>query len=90
MRICLEKLNAFPVYAAVYAKTRSHLTERQSEVLEFIRRYLAERGFPPSVRNICDWFGWRSTNAAEDHLRALERKGAIRLSPGVARGIRIL
>ncbi len=66
------------------------LTSRQSEVLDFIRRQLAEQGLPPTRAEIVTAFGFRSPTAAEDHLRALARKGAIELRPGASRGIRLL
>lgn len=65
------------------------LTERQSEVLEFIRAYAEENGYSPTVREIAEHFGLRSTNAVADHLRALERKGALERDSGAARGIRL-
>ena len=66
------------------------LTPRQSEILELIRRHLAETGFPPTRAEIARRLGFRSANAAEEHLRALARKGAIELLPGTSRGIRLL
>ncbi len=66
------------------------LTEPQASVLRFIRETVAERGFPPSRAEIADRHGWASTNASRDVLMALERKGRIRLTPGVARGITVL
>ena len=65
------------------------LTPRQSEILDLIRRHLAETGFPPTRAEIARRLGFRSANAAEEHLRALARKGAIELSPGTSRGIRL-
>ncbi len=65
------------------------LTPRQTEVLEYIRRHLNLHGAPPTRAEIVEAFGFRSPTAAEDHLRALARKGAIRLLPGSARGIRL-
>lgn len=65
------------------------LTPRQSEVLAFIRQMLAARGMPPTRTEIATHFGFRSPKAAEDHLRALARKGAIDLLPGTSRGIRL-
>ena len=65
------------------------LTERQGQVLSYIREYAAERGFAPTIREIAERFGLRSTNAVADHLRALERKGAIERDPRSARGIRL-
>lgn len=69
---------------------RNSLTARQSEILELIRSYIAEEGCPPTRAEIAASLGFRSANAAEDHLRALERKGAIELVPGSSRGIRLL
>jgi repressor LexA len=66
------------------------LTARQAEILELIRSYIAEEGCPPTRAEIAEALGFRSPNAAEDHLRALERKGAIELVPGSSRGIRLL
>jgi repressor LexA len=66
------------------------LTARQAEILELIRSYIAEEGCPPTRAEIADTLGFRSANAAEDHLRALERKGVIELVPGASRGIRLL
>lgn len=67
-----------------------HLTARQAQILQFIRDTLEAGGAPPTRLEICAAFGFTSPNAAEDHLRALERKGAIRMEPGSARGIRLV
>ena len=56
---------------------QSTLTPRQAEILELIRSYIAEEGCPPTRAEIAETLGFRSANAAEDHLRALERKGMI-------------
>jgi len=65
------------------------LTSRQTEILELIRRTIAEIGRPPTRAEICEEFGFRSPNAAEEHLRALARKGVIDLIPGASRGIEL-
>ncbi|MBK5936199.1 MAG: transcriptional repressor LexA [Halorhodospira halophila] len=65
------------------------LTDRQREILELIRRSVAERGYPPTRAEICQSLGFRSPNAAESHLRALARKGAIEMRRGASRGIRL-
>jgi repressor LexA len=70
--------------------TPNTLTTRQAEILELIRSYIAEEGCPPTRAEIAETLGFRSPNAAEDHLRALERKGMIELVPGASRGIRLL
>lgn len=65
------------------------LTSRQEEILAYIRDYLAETGFPPTRSEIAQKMGFRSPNAAEEHLRALARKGAIEMQPGTSRGLRL-
>ncbi|HET6655704.1 MAG TPA: transcriptional repressor LexA [Gammaproteobacteria bacterium] len=65
------------------------LTARQTEVLAFIREMMTARGMPPTRAEIAAHFGFRSPKAAEDHLRALARNGAIDLLPGTSRGIRL-
>jgi repressor LexA len=69
---------------------RDTLTSRQSEILELIRSWVAARGCPPTRAEIAERLGFRSANAAEDHLRALARKGVIKLVPGSSRGIRLV
>ena len=66
------------------------LTARQAEILELIRSYIEEEGCPPTRAEIAATLGFRSANAAEDHLRALQRKGYIEMIPGSSRGIRLL
>jgi repressor LexA len=66
------------------------LTPRQSQILGLIRRHIQETGFPPTRAEIARALGFRSVNAAEDHLKALVRRGAIELISGTSRGIRLL
>lgn len=66
------------------------LTPRQAEILALIQEYITDEGYPPTRMDIAGAFGFRSPNAAEEHLRALERKGYIELLPGSSRGIRVL
>lgn len=66
------------------------LTERQQQILDLIRNEITRTGFPPTRAEIARALGFRSANAAEDHLRALARKGAIELTAGASRGIRLL
>jgi repressor LexA len=68
----------------------SNLTARQNQILELIRRRLAESGSPPTRAEIARELGFRSPNAAEAHLKALARKGVIELVPGASRGIRLV
>jgi repressor LexA len=66
------------------------LTKRQAEILALIETQLAEKGSPPTRAEIARLMGFRSPNAAEDHLRALAKKKVIELIPGTSRGIRLL
>ncbi|MGH8433474.1 MAG: transcriptional repressor LexA [Pseudomonas sp.] len=65
------------------------LTPRQAEILAFIKRCLEDNGYPPTRAEIAVELGFKSPNAAEEHLKALARKGAIEMTPGASRGIRI-
>lgn len=65
------------------------LTKRQNEILSLIQSHMASTGSPPTRAEIAKIMGFRSPNAAEDHLRALARKGVIELVPGTSRGIRL-
>lgn len=68
---------------------QSTLTSRQAEILELIRQHIRDTGYPPTRADIAAEFGFKSPNAAEEHLKALARKGAIEMIPGTSRGIRI-
>ena len=65
------------------------LTARQEQILQLIKDFMAETGMPPTRAEIANKLGFRSANAAEDHLKALARKGAIEMIPGSSRGIRL-
>src|SRR5215468_52152 len=65
------------------------LTERQTEILRLIKELTEVSGFPPTRAEIAERMGFRSVNAAEQHLRALERKGALEISSGASRGIKV-
>lgn len=65
------------------------LTARQAEILQLIRDTIEETGYPPTRAEISRILGFASPNAAEEHLKALARKGAIELMEGTARGIRL-
>ena len=65
------------------------LTARQQEVLGIVRAHIADSGYPPTRADIARELGFRSPNAAEEHLKALARKGAIEMIPGTSRGIRL-
>ena len=66
------------------------LTPRQAQILDLIRDRISERGSPPTRAEICEELGFRSPNAAEEHLRALERKGVIKMLSGTSRGIQLV
>ena len=63
------------------------LTSRQKEILDLIRDHLKEKGFPPTRADISRTLGFKSHNAAEQHLRAIEKKGFISILSGASRGI---
>jgi repressor LexA len=65
------------------------LTPRQRQILQLVQRVMLESGMPPTRAEIARALKFRSVNAAEEHLRALERKGVIELLPGTSRGIRL-
>ncbi len=65
------------------------LTSRQEQVLNLIKDHISETGYPPTRADIAKQLGFKSANAAEEHLRALARKGFIEIVPGASRGIRI-
>jgi repressor LexA len=65
------------------------LTPRQSQILELIQDFIAETGMPPTRAEIAHELGFKSANAAEEHLRALQKKGVLELVPGASRGIQL-
>tara|TARA_A100001011_G_scaffold33644_1_gene32192 strand:- start:56 stop:667 length:612 start_codon:yes stop_codon:yes gene_type:complete len=65
------------------------LTKRQQQVLEIVKDHIEESGYPPTRVDISQKLGFKSPNAAEEHLKALAKKGAIVLTPGTSRGIRL-
>ncbi|MCC7067835.1 MAG: transcriptional repressor LexA [Burkholderiales bacterium] len=65
------------------------LTARQAEILALIQDFIERSGFPPTRAEIAEQLGFRSANAAEEHLRALERKGILDILPGASRGIQL-
>jgi len=65
------------------------LTPRQAEILELIKRNIADTGMPPTRAEIATRLGFKSANAAEEHLKALAKKGCIEIMPGTSRGIRL-
>jgi repressor LexA len=73
----------------VEVRAMENLTDRQSEILKLIRELTESTGYPPTRAEIARSMGFRSVNAAEQHLRALERKGVLEISSGASRGIRL-
>ena len=65
------------------------LTPRQREILDMIQSFINEFGMPPTRAEIARELGFRSANAAEEHLRALQKKGVLELLPGASRGIQL-
>ena len=65
------------------------LTPRQAQILQLIRTHIVDTGYPPTRADIAEQLGFKSPNAAEEHLKALARKGAIEVIPGTSRGIRL-
>lgn len=66
------------------------LTPRQAEILQLIKTYQLESGMPPTRAEIAQQLGFKSANAAEEHLKALAKKGVIEMMPGTSRGIRLV
>lgn len=81
----MSLLNDFPHLAS----DRPKLTARQQQILELIQAAIARTGAPPTRAEIATELGFRSANAAEEHLQALARKGVIELVSGTSRGIRL-
>jgi repressor LexA len=67
----------------------TELTPRQREILKLIQEHVSEEGMPPTRAEIAQRMGFKSPNAAEEHLRALQKKGVIDLIPGASRGIQL-
>ena len=65
------------------------LTKRQQQVLDIVRQHIDQTGYPPTRADIARELGFKSANAAEEHLKALARKGAIEMIAGASRGIRL-
>lgn len=65
------------------------LTKRQQQIFDLIKEKIADTGMPPTRAEIADFFGFKSANAAEEHLKALAKKGFIEIIPGTSRGLRL-
>lgn len=87
---CTAAPNHYNARVHIYTRMiMDPLTPRQQEILEVIRQCVEETGYPPTRAELAKIMGFRSPNAAEGHLKALARKGAIELVPGSSRGIRL-
>ncbi|ADL42358.1 transcriptional repressor, LexA family [Caldicellulosiruptor obsidiansis OB47] len=69
---------------------KKQLTKKQEEILEFIKKRIKEKGYPPAVREICEATGLKSTSTVHGHLTRLEKKGYIRRDPSKPRAIEIV
>ncbi|WAM32637.1 transcriptional repressor LexA [Caldicellulosiruptor naganoensis] len=69
---------------------KKQLTKKQQEILEFIKKRIKEKGYPPAVREICEATGLKSTSTVHGHLTRLEKKGYIRRDPSKPRAIEIV
>ncbi|HWM27688.1 MAG TPA: transcriptional repressor LexA [Woeseiaceae bacterium] len=67
----------------------AQLTPRQAQILQMVQSFIADSGMPPTRAEIARELGFKSANAAEEHLRALQRKGVLQLIPGASRGIQL-
>ncbi|GHE96963.1 transcriptional repressor LexA [Thalassotalea profundi] len=65
------------------------LTTRQQQIFDLIKETISDTGMPPTRAEIANFFGFKSANAAEEHLKALAKKGYIEMLPGTSRGIRL-
>jgi repressor LexA len=66
------------------------LTDRQSEILQFIQQFISETGYPPTLRDICRQFGMASTYGVQRHMEALEKKGYISRDSNTSRGMTVI
>ena len=85
----MNTLNRFAAQASNVAPDGPKLTARQQQIFELIQRAIASTGSPPTRAEIASELGFKSANAAEEHLQALARKGVIELVSGTSRGIRL-
>jgi repressor LexA len=65
------------------------LTDPQQRILDYLRTYVAQKGYPPTRQEIANAMGYVSPNAAHEHLLALQRKGCLTITPEISRGIRL-
>lgn len=70
--------------------SKGNISKKQSEILDFIKEHLLERGYPPSVREMCNAVNLKSTSSVHSHLETLEKNGYIRRDPSKPRAIEIM
>ncbi len=91
---CGSKITVSCIYSqhnCIYTRGRNEsVNDQQQEVFDLIRDHISQTGMPPTRAEIAQRLGFRSPNAAEEHLKALARKGAIEIVSGASRGIRLL
>lgn len=78
-----------PPSTSTWHLNMTNLTARQEQVFDLIKKYIDDSGYPPTRADIAKEFGFKSPNAAEEHLRSLQKKGVIEIIPGTSRGIRV-
>lgn len=66
------------------------LTEKQEDVLAFVKSFIEGKGYPPTRKEICAHFGHSSPSGIDQHLRIIEEKGWINLTPNISRGIQLV
>lgn len=83
-------MTASPLPPGPSVTPRTTLTPRQQNILDFVAEFQGDHGFPPSIREIGEFFGIRSTNGVSDHLRALERKGFLSKTGNQSRSLQVV
>lgn len=86
---CFANFNNIPISAEVFM-SYGKITKKQEEILEYIKSQIISRGFPPSVRDICEAVDLKSTSSVHSHLETLEKNGYIRRDPAKPRAIEIV
>ncbi|ACM60593.1 SOS-response transcriptional repressor, LexA [Caldicellulosiruptor bescii DSM 6725] len=90
MFLCYNYLKIIMLKEGEISIMKKQLTKKQEEILEFIKKRIKEKGYPPAVREICEATGLKSTSTVHGHLTRLEKKGYIRRDPSKPRAIEIV
>src|SRR5690554_5989700 len=88
MKYIINELNTVQIKECIFLS--EYLSEKQRKILDFLKQELADKGYPPSVREICNAVGLKSTSTVHGHLERLEKKGLIRRDPTKPRAIEVL